>query len=149
MLAQIARLEAMAALAEAIGEEQRTTALAERSRMLLREYSSHPRKDIAVALRDRATFASSLRTIAEQADQARLDARDQAAWHVDTLAAAETRATRIEERREAARRALDAVLEHREQAHAQGVAHKLQSETPTPLEEAETPRPAHRSRTRP
>lgn len=149
MLARIARREAMAALAEAIAEEERTTALAQRCRALLSEYRSLPPAEDAEALRERTAFTASLQGVAKEADQAQLDASDQAVWQAGTLVAAETRAARIEERREAAKRTLEAALERREQSHGQGVAHKLQSDLPMPQEEAATTRPAHRSRSRP
>lgn len=148
MLAVIARREAMAALAEAIEEEQRTHALAERCRALLCEYGTRPPAEDAEALRERTAFTASLQGVAEQAEQAQLDASDQTVWQASTLAAAETRAARIEERREAAKRTLEAVLERREQSHGQAVARKLHSDLPMPQKEAATTRPAHRSRSR-
>lgn len=146
MLAQIARREAMAALAEAIVEEERTGSLAERSRALLQEYRARAGEDDAGALRHQISFTSALGRIAQQADRASMDASDQAAWQVTTLASAEARATRIEERREQAKRALEAAIDRREQSHARTMAHKLQSKFSTPQEEAATRRPAHRSR---
>ncbi|MHA7820962.1 MAG: hypothetical protein ACX930_15045 [Erythrobacter sp.] len=149
MLAQIARREAMTALAEAIEEEDRTNALAKHCHTLMCEYGSRQPAEDAEALRDRTAFTASLQGVAKQAEQAQLDASDQTVWQADTLAAAETRAARIEERREAAKRTLEAVLERREQSHGQGVAHKLQCELPTAQEEAATTRQAYRSRSRP
>lgn len=146
--ATIARREAMAALADANEEEQRTAALAERSRDLLREYSARCGHADGATLRDRSAFSASLGSVAAQADHAFLDAREQAAWQISALAAAETRATRLEDRRDSARRALRAALEKRDFGKGEGVARKLHCTMPTPVEEAEASRPARRKRTR-
>lgn len=145
-MAEVARREAMGALAQALGEEARTASLSRRSRELLREAGDQSSARDGATLRERAAFANALANLAGQAEQARLDASDQARWQVTALAAAETRAERTGERRSSARRALATVIERREQDHGQRVAHKLQCTLPTPTHGAATP--AHRSRRR-
>lgn len=148
MLAQIARRTAMSALADAVEEEARSAAVSERSRALLRAYGARGAMGDAGgdagSLRNHSAFLHSLQGITRQAEQARQDASDQASWQLQTLAAAETRAGRLEERRELARRELQAVLDRREEPLSKGMAHKLQNTD----REAETPRPAQRPRNR-
>lgn len=131
VLAKIARREAMAALADAVSEEARSTNLAERSRALLREYSQRADPVSGDTMRDQAAFVRSLQSISNDADQASKDASDQAKWQTQTLAAAETRASRFEERKQAALRDMDALRSKREAAPQskmpQKMAHKLQS----------------------
>lgn len=144
MLAQIARRAAMGALADAVDEEARSTEVSERSRALLRAYGERNAGVDAGALRNHSAFLHSLQGVAQQAEKARRDASDQASWQLRTLAAAETRADRLEERRERARRALQTVIERREQPLSKGMARKLQNSG----QEAETPRPAQPKRNR-
>ncbi len=128
MLAQIARREAMAGFADAVSEEVRSTTLAKRSKELLFQYNQMRGADDASALRDQATFVRSLQQVADQAERARLDAGDQAAWQARALAAADDRASRSEKRLKAVRRELEAALAKREQPTSKRVARKLQSE---------------------
>ena len=127
MLAKIARREAMAALAVALTEERKSAELAERSRLLLQEYGARGEAATGAVLRNHAAFLHSLQNVAQQADEARKDAGDQARWQVETLAAAETRASRLEEQVETARRELAALESKRDSAAAAYVARKLQS----------------------
>lgn len=133
-LASIARREAMAALADAVGEEARSSALASRSQELLREYGRKLSGSSGAALRGNASFVGRLQEIASQAEQAHKDAGDQAHWQAQTLAAAESRKTRFEERESSARREIETIREAREQAEEgsaprSGMAHKLQGNT--------------------
>lgn len=126
-LAKIARRDAMAALADALAEERKSAALAERSRALMREYEARGELPSGSALREHAAFVQSLQGVALQADEASKDAGDQAHWQVQTLAAAETRATRLESRLEAARRELTALQTRREGEASAAMARKLQT----------------------
>lgn len=144
MLAQIARRAAMGALADAVEEEARSAAVSERSRALLSAYGARSAGSDAAALRNHSAFLHALQGIAGQAEKARQDASDQARWQLQTLAAAETRADRLEERRELAQRALRAVLDRREQPLPKGMARKLQSSG----RDAEPSRPAQQPRSR-
>ena len=125
-LANLARREAMAGLADAVAEEDRTASLARRSRELFEEYA-RSRDDIdAAGLRDQAAFVRALRGVARQAEDALQDASDQAKWQARTLAAAEARASRSQEQVDDARRELEALLERREHTLPSGMARKLQ-----------------------
>ncbi|WP_299196421.1 hypothetical protein [uncultured Erythrobacter sp.] len=117
----------MAALADALAEESKSAALAERSRALMREYVARGELPSGSALRDHTAFVQSLQGVAEQADEASKDAGDQARWQVQTLAAADTRATRLEARLDAARRELTALEIKREGAASAAMARKLQT----------------------
>ena len=123
--AEIARREAMAALADAVNEEERTASLAERSRELLRDYEARADTEYGGSLRDHNRFTQRLQSIAEQADQARNDANDQAQWQVQSLAVAETRARRFDERMQSASREIEAIKEKRAQAQEAALARKL------------------------
>lgn len=144
MLAQIARRAAMGALADAVEEEARSAAVSERSRALLSAYGARGADGDAASFRNHAAFLHSLQAISQKAEQARQDASDQARWQLQTLAAAETRADRLEERREQAQRALRAVLDRREQPLPKGMARKLQSSG----RDAEPSLPAQQPRSR-
>jgi len=134
-LAQIARREAMAALADAIDEETRSTALAQRSQKLLNDYDGRAPADDGDGLRDNASFVRRLQEVADHADKARKDASDQAAWQVQSLASAQTRADRFEESLERATRAIEASQAKREHSAMQGVARKLQNNPKKPPSE--------------
>lgn len=126
-LAKIARREAMAALADTVKEETRSAALAQRSRNLMAEYAARQVTPTGGSLRESAAFSRGLQEISEQAGQARDDASEQAAWQVQTLAAAETRQARFEEKLSHAKQ-IDAVMRaNRELAYSSGMARKLQS----------------------
>ena len=130
-LAKIARREAMAALADAVTEEARSTALAARSHDLLSEYSRRLSATTGASLRGNAGFVGRLQEVADKADQASKDASKQAQWQVQALAAAETRKTRFEERMASGQREMESIKEAREHASAAGMAggmaRKLQS----------------------
>ena len=145
MLAQMVRREAIRALAEAVSEADRSAALAQRTRDMLDDYGLHRAPPTAASLREHAAFVNVLGTIAQQAEQARADAQDQAGWQARSLAAAETRMDRLTERRAQAQRDLTTLLDQREQPVPQGMARKLLSDP----DEAATQRPAQRSRSRP
>ncbi len=139
----------MAALADAVSEEARSNALADRSHDLLHEYAKRIGGTAAgsdgASLRGNTSFVGRLAEVAGQADQALKDASDQADWQLQTLAAADTRKSRLEERMAAAQREARAIRETREQASAAsspssskggatgagGMARKLQSNPQT------------------
>ncbi|MFU7529342.1 hypothetical protein [Qipengyuania sp. ASV99] len=126
-LAKIARRDAMAALANAVSEAARSEVLAQRSHELMRDYGGRPASSTGAGLRQESGFVRRLQEVAQQADQARKDTDLQAQWQAQSLAAAETRATRFEERMEAARRDIEARKANRELAHAPVMARKLLS----------------------
>ncbi len=133
-MAQISRREAMAALADAVSEEVRSSMLAEKSRDLLHDYggraSGHSAsKTTGHSLRDNAAFVRRLADIADQAGKANKDARDQAAWQVQSLAQAETKAARLQEKVSAARKAIEDAQLSRLQAETAGMARKLQHQS--------------------
>jgi hypothetical protein len=130
-LARVRRLEALASLADALSEENRSAALARKSGELLDAYARRNQAMTGDALRLDASFARSLHDIAQQAEAARTDASQQAQWQLDALAAAETRLNRTEERLDLARKDAEAVRQSREQ-HAALLAHKLQSKSRKP-----------------
>lgn len=127
VLAKIARREAMAALADAVGEEVRSSDLAQRSRDFVSEYGRRVDSSNGHSLRDQAVFVRRLQEVSDQASQAFKDANDQAQWQAQTLAAAETRAKRFKERMQSAEREMEAIQTKREHASAAGLAHKLQN----------------------
>lgn len=140
-LAQISRREAMAALADAVSEEARSTMLAERSADLLQDYSGRSSSDDGSTitghhLRDNAAFVRRLADIADQASKATKDARDQAAWQAQSLAQAETKATRLQEKVSAAQKAIEDAQLIRSQTEMSGLARKLQR--PSQASDAET-----------
>ncbi len=132
MLAQVARREAIAALADAVEQEGRSAELAARSAQLVNEYSARPIPHLAQALREQAAFLSSLQTIHEQAGRAHDDARDQSQWQSQALAAAQSRADRMEERTQKAHRALEQAVERRDPPAQGRVARKLQKRSGEP-----------------
>lgn len=131
VLARIDRREAMTALAGALGEEERSRALASRSRALVEEYRA--RIDSAggdgAALSDLARFAGALAGLSREAHSNCEDAALQTRTKQQVLAAAETRMQRMDERRDAARIALDTARERRaapgSQQRGTGLVRKL------------------------
>lgn len=127
MVARIARREAMAALASAVGEELRSAQIATRSRTLASEYGARSGADTGAALRENALFLQSLGEIAARAESAHRDAADQARWQADTLAKTDTRARNLEERRKVAERAVADRKARSDEADTLGLARKLQN----------------------
>lgn len=125
MLARIARRETMSALAGAIDSENKSAALADRSRQLLHSYGA--REDVCdgQGLREIVTITGGLAKLAGDADVARGDARNRAAQQADALAAAENRLKRLEQRAHRTRRAMMEVKAARQQDPAPQMAQKL------------------------
>lgn len=102
LLAQIARREARMALANAIAEEDRSAAIQTRANDLLSEYAKRAggadRVDLGQSLTRDLAFIRSLQSMCETAQGAHEDAREQAEFHMRTLAAAETKLGAHEER---------------------------------------------------
>ena len=123
----------MTALADAVTDEARSSDLAARSRDLLNEYSrrsaDYSGRPTGASLRENAGFVGRLQVVAGQAEQARNDASDQAQWQAQSLAAAEIRSARFEERMIAARREVAAIQESRDQTATPAMARKLQSKS--------------------
>lgn len=95
MMAQIARREACYALANALGEEERSGQIHDRARSLLYEYEKRVAATnagvLSHALQSNLAFVRTLQSMAEDAEQAHRDASDQARWQTQALARAETR----------------------------------------------------------
>lgn len=127
LLAKVARRQALRALADALAAEERSEALAARSRQLVAASAPQPGAMAAEVFAARAAFTASLVQLADTAAAAAGDAARQSAWQAETLAQIETRARRLAEREAEARAALDAVRARREQAHAALLARKLQT----------------------
>lgn len=128
LMARVARQQALRAMAEALESEERSRALAGRSRMLVAASAPQPGAMLAEAFAARAGFAASLAQLAATANDAASDAARQTEWQAETLGRAETRAKRLAEREGEARAALEAAQERREQSHAAAMlARKLQS----------------------
>ncbi|QFT76709.1 hypothetical protein [Erythrobacter sp. THAF29] len=125
VLANVARREAMGALAGAIGVEARSAALAEKSKALSRQYRADPGQSEGDEVRALAKFAGALADIAKEADCARVDAGRQAEMRQQALAAAETRIKRLDAREKAARAELEKAIERRAQAANAEMARKL------------------------
>lgn len=127
LIADIARTQALRALAEAIDTEARSNALADKSRMLVAASTAQPGATTGAMLRGRAAFTTSLSQLAATAGHAAQDAARQTAWQTETLGRAETRAKRLAERGTEARAALELAKARRAEAHAaSSLARKLQ-----------------------
>lgn len=130
-LTKVARREAIGALADALKEEGRSAELAKRSQNLADEYARRRQVQDAHTLTANMAFSQSLQHTAQQADAATKDARQQVDWQMQTLATAETRATRLEEQMKAARREVEALTAKREFSQSiepkSRLARKLQS----------------------
>lgn len=125
MIARLGQRQAMRSLAEALGEEQRSHNLAERSRVLVAVSGVKPGEVAADTLAARTAFTAGLAGIAANAAGVADDAARQAAWQAEALAQAENRLKRLEERESAARQALDKALANREGTDIPGLARKL------------------------
>ncbi len=135
LIAQVGQRTAMRALADALSEEARSEALAVRSRDLLRHYASVTRARDGAGLAQSGQFAAALGNLSVQAEQARADALQQAAWQADALGKASTRADRQKERVEAAyaelqaakaQRASETPIQARRAQGRNGLARKMQ-----------------------
>lgn len=95
LLAQIARREARYGLANALSEEERSGQIHDRSRRLLDEYAKriveHDAGSLSQGLQSNLAFVRSLQEMADNAQGAHKDARDQAQWQMRALGAAEAR----------------------------------------------------------
>ncbi|MFL0671389.1 MAG: hypothetical protein ACJLS3_08200 [Erythrobacter sp.] len=136
MMAGMARREAMRALADALDEERRRHALAQRSAALLAE-AAGGRAGAAMGddLARRTRFAAGVARIAGDAAAARGDALRQAEWQASQLAAAEARARRLAELEIAAASALAQAQEQRAAQLGAAMARKLQRRSDAPFGE--------------
>ena len=98
MLAEIARRNAMIALAGTIGEETKAARLLNRSRELAREYRSRTGSVDGQSLSDLARFAGALERLASDAECSLDDAGRQAASQREELSRHEDRIHRLNER---------------------------------------------------
>jgi len=104
-LAQIARREARFALANALADEERSEQIHSRARDLLSEYAKRTTDSeiasLSHTLQANLAFVRSLQVMADNAQSAHKDAKDQTQWQMRTLVGAETRmdtrATRVGE----------------------------------------------------
>lgn len=113
LLAQVSQRTAMRSLADALAEEARSATLAQRSRDLAAAYATRKGISDGAALAQTAQFAAALGTLANTAEKARADAGLQAAWQIEALGAAQTRAQRQSERLDQAHAELAAVQDRR------------------------------------
>lgn len=143
LLAEVSQNAAMRALADALAQENRSAALARRSRELAQGYGARGGICDGGALAQVVRFAAALATLSGQAEQARADASAQANWQLDALGTAQTRARRQSDRLAQAYAELATLREQRalEEEAAQtlrkGLAHNLhdplQNQSPDPL----------------
>lgn len=131
-LAVIARREAIAGLAEALSEQERSTQLAQRSRELARHYAVVDGFDLAGELSSARRFSGALDELASDAERAREDATNQAEWQASNLAHADHRKRRMEEFARDAHTDFVRSGERRNQSPAGSMARKLQSMTTKP-----------------
>ncbi|MEM1052497.1 MAG: hypothetical protein AAGI28_10420 [Pseudomonadota bacterium] len=132
-IAQISQSAAQYALAQAITEEDRSAEVQRRSEHLLREYTERAaQKDSALeshSLQTSLAFVRALQMMADHAEKAYRDARDQAEWQMRSLAAAESRMDAHQTRVGEERRALEEMRMRREVSPdltgASGMARKL------------------------
>ncbi|MEM9500580.1 MAG: hypothetical protein AAF941_01920 [Pseudomonadota bacterium] len=132
MLARVARREAMTSLAGTLDELEKSTSLVDRSRTLASDYSARQREAGAADLRELQRLACGLAGLAVNAEQARLDARQQADWQSETLAVAENKYRKLQDYAddalEAVRRADAARAEPIAPTRTDRLARKLQTE---------------------
>lgn len=126
LIADVARKQALRALAEALEAEARHDALAARTQALVAAAAPEAGATTGAALQARGRFTAGLAAIAGNARDAARDAARQRVWQGEALAQAETRAARLDERTAQARTALAAARERREAAHELPLARKLQ-----------------------
>ncbi len=126
LIAEVARKQALRALAEALEAEARGAALAQRSLRLVAASIPREGPTTGAALAQRAGFTAGLAQLAANAADSARDAARQREWQVETLARAETRAKRLGELSAEARAALSAAQDRREAARTVPMARKLQ-----------------------
>ncbi|MEM6858476.1 MAG: hypothetical protein AAF559_11445 [Pseudomonadota bacterium] len=114
LLADVSARAAMRSLANALHEEARSDALAQRSRDLVTAYGERPQAQDGAGLAEAGRFSAALGSLAHDAEQARADASQQAQWQAQALSEAQTRARRQAERLDDARAALHEAREKRE-----------------------------------
>lgn len=119
------RREALGGLADALGEEDRSRRLAERSRSLAAQYAARTGEEAGADLAGRVRFSGALSRLAGNAQDSGAQAARDAASHARALAAAEQRVERLETREAEARRALDLERERRARDPAGALARKL------------------------
>lgn len=127
LIAEVARKQALRALAEALEAEARSSALAARSQRLVAASAPGKGPTTGAALAARAEFTAGLARLAAHAGEAARDAARQRDWQAETLTRTETRARRLAEMAAEARTALAAAKDRREAARAVPLARKLHS----------------------
>jgi hypothetical protein len=127
LIAEVARKQALRALAEALEAEARSGALAVRSLRLVAATAPEVSLTSGEAFAARAGFTAGLAQLSAQAEAAARDAALQRAWQAEALARAETRAKRVTEMAAEARTALAAARSRREVARDLPLARKLQT----------------------
>lgn len=125
MVAGLARREAMRGLAEALDEERRRHALAERAAQLLASSGARTGTALGEDIARASRFATGIARIADDAAVARGDARRQTEWQASQLASAEARARRLAEIETAAETALFEARDRRTAPLAMAMARKL------------------------
>ncbi|MEM7689033.1 MAG: hypothetical protein AAF291_08415 [Pseudomonadota bacterium] len=153
LLADVSQRAAMRGLADALVEENRSAALAERSRALTSAYGGRSQASDGAALSHTARFAGAIAHLATDAEAARDDAQAQARWQAETLGQAQTRARLQSERLEGALAAYRSARERREHDPSNTPSHKslarvMHSETHDTTQDVTSTNP-HSGATRP
>lgn len=126
LIGRVARLQALHALAEALRQEERSCALAARSRRMLQSAQPGPGCAGGEELAARSAFAASLARLARDARSAARDHARLVERQATALAWAQNRAKRLEQRADAARDLLARTGAQRRQVEGAGMARKLQ-----------------------
>ncbi len=125
LITKVARRQALRALADALAAEERSNALASRSRYLAAASAPKEGLTTGAALASRAGFTSGLEQLAATAEGSASDAARLSVWQAEVLAETEARAKRLAERESEARAALDATRTRRDLVQLASVARKL------------------------
>ena len=126
MIAGLARREAMRGLAEALDEERRRSALADRAARLLAGSGARTGTALGEDIARASRFGAGIGRIARDAAEAQSDARRQAAWQARQLATAEARTRRLAELEAAAASALCKARDRHAAPLPAAMARKLQ-----------------------
>ena len=115
LLAEVSQRAAMRGLADALVQESRSAALAQRSRTLTRTYGGLAQAQDGASLHQSVPFAGALSSLATDAEAASADAAQQAEWQAQALGQAQSRARRQSEKLGDAVAAYKAAREKRDQ----------------------------------
>lgn len=142
LLAEVSQRAAMRGLADALAEEYRSAALAERSRALVKSYSDRSHAVDGASVQHTVAFSGALASLASDAEAARADASQQREWQAQALGHAQARARRLSERFDEALSAYDTALAKRENDPATLGSAGSQKNLARPVQSDEQDRPA-------